>query len=124
MRQFHRGSLISFLSCLLDDVLILSNVIDLLNDRAHKHLLSDVTDEQRPYHHEEVLETSDITEESEDVRHSPFVGVEHLVGADVHGSQVALRVAVVVLVCADVQDLMKLLFFSVETTDLEDLVLH
>ena len=66
------------------NVFILANMIDLFDNASHEQFLREETDKQTAYHHEKLEETSQVSQESEDVRDLALIGIVEFVGTDVH----------------------------------------
>ena len=67
-------------------VFVLANMIYLFDNASHEQLLREESDKETTYHHEKLEKTSQVSQESEDVRDLTLIGIEELVGTNVHSN--------------------------------------
>lgn len=105
-------------------IVILSDVVDFLDNVTHQHLLGDEADEDAAKEKEELLEASQVSQEREDVRHLPRVDIVILIYPDEQRDKFTFLWSVVILVGFNVEHLVELLFVAIQTLYLVDVVVE
>jgi hypothetical protein len=110
-----------FLSGLVFDVFVLPNMVYLSNNASHEQLLREEAHEDAADQNEEFLETSQVTQECQDICDLSLVLVEEFVCTNVNSNNIAFIVDVIVLIRLDISHLVKVNLLAL--SKLQDIVL-
>jgi len=108
-----------FLLGLIDNIFVLPYVKDLLDYVTNHDLLGHEPHHDRPYQHEECLQTTNISQELQNICRAATILVIELICPDVHCYKRSIFFIKVIVISVDVDDLMKLFILFINVSNLE-----